>query len=592
MHRFDLRWLGCLIVAAVTLLWLYQPSLHGPYFFDDLQAFGGDLDHVPFPDWSNWLAPQTRPLVQVWFWLIGQFSSTPRFGYRIAGLFIHLVNASMLWMLIRSVQQRLGDEKLRADGDAMIRHTVTALWLSHPVCVAAIASIVQQSELLMSAAVLVYLWIIATTRDQPSLLRLLLLYGCLLFGTQAKVVMLAAVPAGWLLDSVLRRESLIRTLRSRWLFHGMPIAIGGVASLILIPMLLRGDGGVGFGGDAPPVATYLLAELEAFAVYFKLVFWPENLSIDRGPNWDLNLADVAPTLMFVVAYVVAAIYLLRRPHSGRFAFFGWLMLMPILLLAPTSTIVPTADPIFEHRIYLAAAFVLWFIAELVRFAVFHRMQLDPRRSRIAVGAVVVAALLGFALRMHSRAEDYASVVSLWRTSLDVDPDNARAAQNFVAATQNFGDQRRLEEDLIAIMQAADARGHNFDPIAHQLAKEYLRRGRADEAATILRRLTIKQPPIERMLTSRQRREFGEVWFDFGVALAGLGDPASGASAVEMALRITPGDPFAHALAGDLHESAGKHQRAVEHWRSAIQFHDGPWLEIEAKLYETSDAPMR
>jgi hypothetical protein len=147
---------NCILAAAFATLAtslafvVYSGSLSGPYLFDDLPAFNGDLDHVPFPPLANWLHPESRPLLQVWFTTIRRFSESPIAVYRFAGVLVHITNCLLLHFLLKSVSTRVlashSGSTLSTSASTRIAWIASLIWLVHPLCVQAVCSIVQQAE--------------------------------------------------------------------------------------------------------------------------------------------------------------------------------------------------------------------------------------------------------------------------------------------------------------------------------------------------------------------------------------------------------------------------------------------------------------
>jgi tetratricopeptide (TPR) repeat protein len=566
-------YLATMILAAVFGLGIYSRSLSGPYLFDDLPAYGGDFDQVSFPPPSNWLHPETRPVTQVWHSSIRQLSDTPVKAYRLAGVLLHVVNVGLMFLLVRRVSvqalERCSDGGLLGMPADLFAGGVAAIWLVHPVCVQAVCSIIQQAELLMTTFFICYLLIIAYQIEAPSWFAAGLLYGCLIAGLYAKVVMVAAVPVGMLLSALLSNQSVMSAVKSHWRFHIAPLLGGVLVAGSLLPLLLRAETGVGFGGDSPPVYVYLLSNLRSICAYFGLAVWPASLSIDRNPHFITNIREASPFAFGVLVYLVLAWFAWKNRHPVAPAnrLLGFLMLTPVLILAPTSSFIPTADVMFEHRFYLPLAFVIW--ASGLCFLCLLLPRITGLRYSPKLFVPLVGLLIGgLACRSWVRAADYASAEKVWREALIVDPANARGAQNFVATLQRQERDREIADEIIKLMVIADSRGGNVEALAHQLAKDYLRNAKADKALPILAEVVSRSQPFESLITDRQRREFGEKWFDMAIACTILNRPKEGINAILQTLRVSPTDPFAHALAADLYEAVGEQTLASQHRKAS------------------------
>lgn len=560
---------------------IYAGSLNGPYLFDDLQAYGGDLNNVAFPPLGNWLAPETRPLLQAWFWILSGFSTTQHVAYRIAGVLIHVVNATLVYFLSKVISDHFWSQNKQL---ATWRHSfvVAAIWLVHPVCVQAVCSIVQQAELLMSMFLLCYLMVVATNRSRPRWHSAMMAYFCLACGIHSKIVMITAVPVGLLLDALISNATVKQVLKANWQLHLVPLLGAILLAIALIPMLLAGQAGIGFGGDAPPAGIYLMSSFRSLAIYVGLTFWPASLAIDRGPHFITDWSQAAPYAIGLAIYAGLACFAWKTGFGKKPArrLLAWLMLSPLFILAPTNSFVPTADPVFEHRFYLPLAFVISAVV-LVGYGLSTR-QFGHLKHFQTVAFIVVGFIIGsFAIRSSIRARDYASSMQVWRSALMVDGDNARAAQNFVASMQESDLESGISYELKSLIVYADMRGQRIDALAHQLAKVHLRRAEPEVAFPILAEVAKRSTPVENLITDRQRREVGERWFDLAVASFQFGRGADGVRAIQQTLLATPNDPFAHAMAGDLYEAVGNQEAANRHWQLAQELAPDSWEEADA-----------
>jgi tetratricopeptide (TPR) repeat protein len=576
IFRADLAVGGIAMGAIVLSLIIYSGSLSGPYLFDDLPAYNGGLDRVSFPPVTNWLHPETRPLLQVWFAIIRRFSDSPVAAYRVSGVLLHVFNCLMFFVLIRCI-----DRQVRAHLDSMMDQTrlsgqiawiASWIWLVHPLCVQAVCSIIQQAELLMSMFFLCYLIVVATSRSRPRWISAMMAYLCLACGIHTKVVMIAAVPVGLLLDALLSNASVKQVLKTNRQLHLIPLLGAFLLAIALIPMLLAGQAGIGFGGDAPPTEIYLMSSFRSLAIYLGLTFWPASLAIDRGPHFITDWSQASPYAIGVAIYVGLACFAWSSGFGKNTTrrLLGWLMLSPLFILVPTSSFVPTADPVFEHRFYLPLAFIVSAVV-LMGYEISFKRFGDLGYFRKASVAMVSLIVVMLSIRASIRGRDYASSIQAWRSALMVDGDNARAAQNFVATLQRQERDHEIADEIIKLMVIADSRGGNVEALAHQLAKDYLRNGKADKALPILSEVVSRSQPFEALITDRQRREFGERWFDLAIACTVLNRPTEGIDAILQTLRVSPRDPFAHALAADIYEMVGDQDLASRHRKASEDF---------------------
>src|SRR5262249_6630067 len=94
--------------------------------------------------------------------------------------------------------------------------------------------------------------------------------------------------------------------------------------------------------------NYLASQVAVWVTYLRLVLWPAGLSVDH------DFTTVSPRsryfwlcALLVLALLIAALKLPDRSPTSSF-----LVLAFFVFLALTSSFVPSADLMFEHRLYL------------------------------------------------------------------------------------------------------------------------------------------------------------------------------------------------------------------------------------------------
>ncbi len=565
----------CVFSAAVIFA-IYAPALKFPYYFDDLQAFGGDLERVDLPSLPSVFSPLSRPLLQLWFYWLSQLGDNSLYVYRLAGIAIHCWNAFLVFFLADHLLNRVTRDSDHSRslvvGGREVAAWLAVIWLFHPVAVQTVCSVVQQAESLMTTCIITALLLIAKSTPRRLWLRAIGFNSLLIAGLYLKVVMVVVIPAGLLLDAICFRGSVWKTFRHHCLIHLPPWALGVVLVAIVSPALLRAEGGVGFGGDAPPVPVYFMTSLRSLVEYFGLAFFPNSLAIDRAPNWIVSPVDAFPWFVVVAVYIGTAVWVwVRSSRVGdpRTRLVAWLMLMPLIVLLPTSSIIPTADSFFEHRIYFAMVFVLW-LSLLIVNRVIHSVLPSRLHRQMAFAMVGLSMTVGFAARTQSRVNDFNTLESIWRSALLVDPSNARAAQNWVAAMQEADQESLILPAIKRLMIAAGRRQQRPDALAHQFAKELLRRGESTVATEILENLTSRLPEPNDLLTNRARREFGEIWFDLALGYSQLGRPDQALAALQKTQLAAPADPVVFQFQGDLYQQLGDEARSKRAWGEAAR----------------------
>lgn len=473
-----------LLVLAGVLA--YANSLTKAFVFDDnWWIVKGDPLAAPF-DWSRLGA--SRSLVMLSLHLNHKLSGLSPVGYRLTNVVIHVLAGLTLYGIVRRTLRLPrwdGQYAGRADGLAF---AAALLWLVHPLNTQAVTYVIQRCESLMGLFYLLslYAWLRGATADRRGWAWHLASVAAFGLSGMCKEVA-ATLPAVLVLyDRVFLARSWGELVRRRWAAYLLLAAVGGwLASGFVYAAFSRdtASGGAGFAlastaaQEAATPKTYALTQTEVILHYLRLAVWPTGQSLDYL-GWPLahSLGEVWPAAAAVGALLVAtAVLLVVRPPVG---FLGaWFF----LILAPTSSVMPIIDPVFEHRMYLPLIAVVvglvFAAAEVVR-----RLVPDPwRAAGVGLGLTAVAAAL-LARQTAVRNEAYRSSLSIWQDVMAKRPGSLRGRYTVAELYLKAG-QPELARPLLEQLRK-EAPGH---PFVELNAARYLEAvGRFKEAAVVYR----------------------------------------------------------------------------------------------------------
>ena len=564
-------WGAALALFTGTVV-VYLPALRAPFELDDATAIPGNttirrLWPITAPPENTSVAG--RPIVNYTFainyaangWLGVDQRDDPNgpnktVSYHVFNLLIHLSCGLFIAGIIRRTLRHQG----RIDDADWIAFTITSLWLLHPIQTEAVNYIVQRTESLVSLFYLatIYAWIRSWDSagdGARSGWRVAAVVACLL-GMGSKEVMVTAPIAVVLYDRAFRVTSwreLVRS-RTRLLFYGLLVA----TSLWPILMVVRNARffTVGFHLGIPWY-RYLYSQCWAIAHYIRLVCWPDRLTFDYGMRAVTGLRGV-PGLLLLTTFSLATVAAWSRPR--RWAWLGFLGALFLLLLAPSSSVIPiTTEIAAERRIYLALAPLLVMLvvgAESLANRFPGPMSRDPRKVlRLPLGAVVALMMAA----TFARSRTYADPERLWRDTLLKAPDNPRAYEH-LAGTLLYQEPARLTE-AETLYRDAIVIDSTYVYAWSGLAKIAIREGRLEDAQALLRRVLAMRPDYldatdllgRTLLASRQpdralpylERAAAENPSDnsfasLGIALLELRRLDSAAAVFRRALRLNPG----------------------------------------------------
>ena len=264
---------------------------------------------------------------------------------------------------------------------------------------------------------------------------------------------------------------------------------------------------------------YLLAQSEIVPRYFATALWPARLTLDYGPLWAGANAPGWPWLVgSALGLVAACVTVLLLPRAG----FGALFML--LYLAPSSSLLSIHTEIgAERRFYLPLAALLAYLV-VAAGALYHRSW-QRRATAAALFALACAALAALALRTHTRAADYASLLRAWQAAVEARPQNARAHYNLAESYRREGELNEAIREYDAALAL-----HEAYPDAHSnLGGVLLRRGEITPALRHSSRATQLAPDSAPLRSN------------FALALGLSGDASAAVSELRVAARLAPDD---------------------------------------------------
>jgi tetratricopeptide (TPR) repeat protein len=266
-------------------------------------------------------------------------------------------------------------------------------------------------------------------------------------GMACKPVMVTAPLVILLYDRAFLVKSWREAMQRRaWLYAGL------AATWLLLPSLLANapsEWKWSAGFEYKDILPFQYARMQSVAVlhYLRLAFWPRPLCLDYGWQYDgpevRRAGDALPELIAVGALLVGTVWAWRRKPA-----LGFLGAWFFIILAPTSSFIPIADPIVEHRMYLPLAGVVTMV--VVGPFVLGKRLLSQSQDRVlgwVAGGSVVVLLANLTIQ---RNRDYLSQITIWQDTVVKCPQNSRAHSNLAKALLDAG---RLPEAIGHLEQA-------------------------------------------------------------------------------------------------------------------------------------------
>jgi len=408
------------LVLCAVAVFSYHNTFRVPFILDG-RAFiddGGSAYHL----WplSKILSGTSRPLVKLSF-VVNHYLGKPELlYYHLVNLGIHILAALALLGLIRRTLLAPKLKLLQRYPVDAIAFTAAILWVAHPLQTESVTYIYQRSESLMGFFYLFTLYSLARAlgASKGSLRWFIVSVISCLAGMSSKLVMVTAPFMALAYDRIFWASSWKQIwCNRRWLYY----CLAGSWIVFFVIAFSRQESRytAGFGIKITDPLHYALTQPAAIMHYLKLALWPYGLALDNGWPFALRISSGVWPVLAVLAALLATIWSLRR-HPA----FGFLGLWFFLILIPTSSFFPLADPIFEHRMYLPLAAVILAAVFTVRYIAERLIRNETWRYCLLSGMLLLA--VGFlSIRSVHRNQVYLSRRALWNDVVLKRPDNPR-----------------------------------------------------------------------------------------------------------------------------------------------------------------------
>lgn len=530
----------------------YANSLNCPFVFDDDEAIVKNVYIRELWPLTNCFKSPTqttvdgRPVLSLSLAINYAISGLDVRTYHVTNLAIHLIAALALFGILRRLFETAGLKKAIGPATEVLALAAAILWVVHPLGTQAVTYIIQRAESLMAMFYLltVYLAMRAFSASKRAGWYAGSVIACALaMGT--KEVAISAPIIVWLIDRTCYSGAFGIALRRR------PVFYAALATTMLIQVAIvagspRPDmAGFGVGKQQP--LTYLATEFGVIVHYLRLSFWPVGLCIDYA--WPLagNAREIIPPLIIVAALLGATLWALIRKSAWGIAGCAF-----FLILAPTSSVLPMFDPIFEHRFYLPLAITCACV--VAAYGVALRRWASPQVNVLA-SVVLCLVVISLVVSTHRRNNDYRTNLALWEDALAKRPENVRALINVGICHFLDGDL----DNAVKTLSEAVTRDPNYAEGQQNLAAALTRLGRYDEAI----------PHYEACL--KLSHNYHQAHYNLALVLEEVGRVDSALQQFEEALRLYPEYPEANEKYAGLLARLGRLDEAIEHYQLALRY---------------------
>ncbi len=409
-------WIWAVGLGALFLLFeAYGPALHSPFVLDDLYLPYGE--HTAPGTLLGWVTNQ-RPLLMFSYWLDYQMGGTDPHGYHVTNVLLHFLVSIMVMLIAARLLDWAGVAGRMRKALAIFSG---AFFLLHPLQSESVAYVASRSEVLSVlfyySAFAVFLY---SNRESMSLLRALAVVA--LFGSAAaSKEHTLTLPALILLTDFYWNRGGLRKNRVLYGLLGLVCAAGA----FVVWKLLLGANTAGFKmTDLSPV-SYFFTQCRVIWIYIRMFFLPFGQNVDPDIPLSAGILDHGAIFgLIALLAVTAGAWIFRK--RWPLACFG--VLVFILLIAPTSSVIPIRDVLAERRVYLPFIGLILIALEPLRRLSFPQ----------AVGTCT-AALIASTVLTYQRSDVWSSPIALWQDSVAKSPQKMRPRFHLAFAQYQAGD---------------------------------------------------------------------------------------------------------------------------------------------------------
>lgn len=493
-----------LIFVLVGFL-VYSNILYGPFILDDE---GYITDNYQIRDLSNFIDfSGTRYVGFLSFALNYYFGGLNTFGYHIVNVLIHIINAFLVYLLIRITVNNLKSNVHNLSLIAYVDYLPfisSLIFLIHPIQTQAVSYITQRftslATLFYLLAIVLYIKTRIRTRvigdelqDKTSYIHLPL-YGLSLVFT---VLAMKTKEISFTLPFVIAlyeftffsRNGLKTKTRGFYLF---PFFL----TLCIIPIMLlwpkHADTILTAGetirelqlGDIKdiPVYNYFITQFRVIVTYIRLLILPVNQIFEYDYPLSKSLFEPATFIsgLFLLSTLVWTIYLYAqslKKDNGVKKLISFGILWFFITLSVESSVIPIKDVIFEHRLYLpSVGFILSAATALFYgFGYLEKRINRPLWDYLLAVVVIAAVILSFSTYRRN---------VLWGDKYLMYLDNVNKAPNRAVPHNNLGilyaKQNRIDEAIKEFLIVLRLKPDHAD-IHYNLGLAYKTKGFKNEA---------------------------------------------------------------------------------------------------------------
>lgn len=569
-----------LLIIIVLGALIYSNTFNVPFTFDDEYVV---TDNSQIKDLRNFINPLSgnRSLGFLTFALNYKIHALHVTGYHVVNLLIHLMNSLLVYLLtLFTFRTPYAPDRIKkpdtfrfSSAEGWLALFTTLLFASHPIQTQAVTYISQRFASLATLFYLFSLVMYIKARDFWS------------SGPVGYAFYVAAIFASVL---AMRTKEIAFTLPVIVILYEVMFFKGDMKrrflyllpfllTMSIIPLTMMGSQGpvADFSGidqltrsagvESVSRGDYLNTQFRVIVTYIRLLFFPvnQNLDYDYPIYRSFFNPEVWVSFLFLFSFFALGVYLFYTSFRKDKGNVFWLRVVSFgifwffVSLSVESSIIPIADVIYEHRLYLPS---VGFFMAFISFMAFMRARLADRarvfdQMFIPVLVIVVA---GLSMAAYARNMVWRDEITLWEDVVRKSPNKVRAYHNLGLL---YGHQSRKDrfDKAITLYQEAIKREPGFADAHNNLGLTYYDQGHFDDA--------IKE--ISTALTLRP--SYADAHNNLGLVYSAQGRFDDAIKEYKTAIRYRPDFAKAHNNLSILYQKQNRLDEAFQEIQAALKY---------------------
>lgn len=470
-------------------------------------------------------------------------------GYHLVNIVLHALTSALLIPLVATIVRQIAR---KTDNKAVRRCAIFAacLFAVHPINVESVAWISSRKYVLAglftTAAFLFY----ARSRHDHVARNTVLCLVAVVMACLSSPVALGAPILFIVYDFCRARAGMFAWFRVCWRHYALILAGCAVFSGLLMRSLLplQGRGAVSARVFESPL-TALFTMLRVLFDYMLNLIAPFQLNsryvdYETLTPWNLKVFAIS-AVVIIIAFHIGRSLRLRR----TFGFFclSWF----VVFWMPVSNLVPISTLMADRYLYLPA--IGFFVAVSAGLAAVCERQIFRRHSGLVHVVIMGCVIGGLSIMTIERHRVWSNSVSLWRDSLDKNPENALAHNNLANALRAGGNAAAAVYHYRQALRIDPRHVKAWNNLGIALRDQ----GRDAEARDLFRHALVIEP------------DYVDARFNLALTVERLGDDDTAEAHYRHVLRLNPKHPYTHFNLGHIMNKRGQSNRAVAHYRQAV-----------------------